>query len=244
MRPRLAPLVLLLAAACSHPPGCPSQPTGADLVTLRLADGAQVSSTPTTQAQPPPADEVGLGSLSNDGQTLVGPGPSPWRLDGAAGRQLGVTQSVAIVLGNDEQLRGVRLTDGRPVWNARLDHRLVTRTAQVRGDVVLAAGTSADAPASPLQPQVVALDGATGHLLWSSSPKASGLVNELAVVGPTIVVPVSSTATSGHATLVALDLSSGAERWTRTLPRRGVRTVRSNVGTVSAVNEDVALGCA
>jgi outer membrane protein assembly factor BamB len=250
----LAALPLLLAGCrVDDPDPCPAQsvePRGS-LLRLDPTTGAErsvvpvpwgevrtvagqvsvvLSSTPTPVARTDRVDPSPR--TTSTVAELVGPGD--WRLRGAGGTEIGVVRDRVVVLGDDQQLRGVRLSDGRPEWNAYLDHHLSTTDAQLVGHVVYASGTTfpelGDRATSELT--LTALDVTTGRPLWRwSRPRQSDPVG--VAVFDDVVVGAAS-AGPGPGLVVAVDRRTGTLRWETT-------TLRENVGALARSGRDVVL---
>jgi outer membrane protein assembly factor BamB len=170
-------------------------------------------------------------------------GPSGWRLRGAGGTEVGVVRDRVVVLGDDQQLRGVRLRDGRPEWNAYLDHHLSATDAQLVGEVVYVAGTRfpdfGDRATSELT--LAALDATTGRALWRwSRPHQSDPVG-VAVLEDVVVTAAS--AGSVHGVVAAVDRRTGRFRWEATTDRGYVGALARSGKELVLVTMDVVPGC-
>jgi outer membrane protein assembly factor BamB len=189
-----------------------------------------LSSTPTPVAR---ADRVVPSPRTTSTVAeLVGPGD--WRLRGAGGTEVGVVRDRVVVLGDDLQLRGLRLSDGRPEWNAYLDHHLSATDAQLVGNVVYVSGTTfhelGDRATSELT--LAALDATTGRALWRwSRPRQSSPVG-VAVFDDVVVTAASASPELGF--VGAVDRRTGQFRWETT-------TNREYVGVVARSGEDLVL---
>ena len=179
-----------------------------------------------------------------DGYSLVGPGPRPWRLAGAAGTYVTTVAGVVVVLGKDSQLRGVQLRNGRPEWNARLDHRLLTTLAVAHGSVVLGAGSALiGTPADRSDRRVYAVDARTGEVRWTR-PTAAGLdTSQIALLGHQVVVAAGARSPEGRARLSSLSAASGAPAWSKDLPRAVVASLGTSTGHLVTLNQDYVAGC-
>ena len=170
-----------------------------------------------------------------DGERLL------WTQKGAGGAGIGRVGTTAVVLGQDKQLRGVGLPDGRLVWNSRLDHRLLAQDARVIGDLAVLAGQQLT-PGESFGPGVAAaLAVETGAVAWSTplpefSPSGASLLTgraDVAVVG------------AGER-LVGLNLRDGRRLWGADLELPGDQVLRAldvDKGAFVAVTSQAAIGC-
>ena len=180
--------------------------------------------------------------------TLTGPGG--WRLRGADGTELGVVGDRVVVLGDDVQLRGVRLSDGRQEWNTYLDLDMMVTDAEVLGSRVYATGIVprgilADATSDLT---VVALDGRTGRVIWSWTQKAArnpmSAPVGLAVFDDVVVTASRAELPEQQPIIVAVDRRTGRKRWQVTAPRPDIPALVRSGKDVIVVTMDVLPGCA
>jgi outer membrane protein assembly factor BamB len=260
-------VVLGLLPGCAGSHSCPElPPLAADVLTVASGDGSVLSSRRVPYAHGPlvlragvltdsasgqavgrvdPRPAVPTSPVSNaaDGYALVRRGPHPWRVPGAAGTYVTTVAGVVVVLGKDSQLRGIRLADGTPVWNARLDHRLTTGQVTAQGGVVFALGSSLPHdPAVDASGRVYAVDARTGRLLWAREAQAARDPRQLAVVAGLLVVGASGYL-GETAELTALRPKTGAVVWSASLPRPVVASVHESGGDVLVLDQDYFPGC-
>lgn len=149
-----------------------------------------------------------------DGQRVL------WTQEGAGGAGIGSVGAVAVVLGQDQQLRGVGLHDGALVWNSRLDHRLVAEDARLMDDRAVLAGRQLS-PGEPTGPAVAAaLAAASGAVVWSVVlPELSGAL--LLTVREGVVLVAAGER------LVGLDERDGRRLWAADLALPGEQVLEA-----------------
>ncbi len=201
--------------------------------------------------RPLAAAPVGIG---DDGRDLVfraAPDlPPVWRLPRAGGTVVGEFDGVAVVVGRDSQLRGIRSSDGSLVWNAR-DQQVLIREARLVGDRVYAAGhRRTGAPSynfrdGSLTGQAMAFDARTGAALWSAALPDPVAGTEVLVEGDVVIVTQQAVPgpNEGKAWVAGLATGDGAIRWERHLDRPQVKALASNGSQTLAVTTDRVVTC-
>lgn len=176
----------------------------------------------------------GLRSTGRRLQQVGADGQVRWTQEGAGGDAIGGVRGVAVVVGVDRQLRGVDVATGRLLWNARLDHRLLTTDARVVGDAVLLSGFRSDRDGST--PVAAAVGAVAGDLRWQTTlPGQSASL---------VTVAAGVLAVAQQEQLTALRATDGARLWTTGLPEeQGVRAVDVEGDAFVVVTSQETYGC-
>lgn len=158
-----------------------------------------------------------------------------WTQEGAGGDVIGAVHGVAVVIGVDRQLRGVEAATGRLLWNARLDHRVLTYDARVVDDVALLAGVPGEADRQGLV--AAALDARTGALRWRAD-----LGSDVGLPLVTVAGEVVGVGAAGE--VVGLRRSDGSRLWSTPLPDGHVlRALDVEDEHLVAVSTEETYGC-